>query len=271
MSEINNLTERQQHELDYHKTYAESQKERLKQAVSFDVIEDGPRRWWNQYWAMYTYLLGKHLKDKNVLVVGCGFGEDALILAKAGANVKAFDLSPESLVIAEEIATREGLTIDYRQMLAEKLDYEDNYFDIVVVRDIFHHVEIPQTLSEIKRVSKKGAILCFNEVYSHSVTDRIRYSSFVDKWLYPKMTSFIYRGRKPYITEYEEKLSEVDVKVILEQMCEVETKLYFNCVVTRLVPDKFVFLSKLDQVFLRLVKPIAYLLGSRVLVGGTIS
>lgn len=271
MTITSELTERQQRELDYHKEHAELHQDILQQPFCFDVVEDGPRRWWNQYWAMYTYLLDKGLKGKQVLVVGCGFGEDALNLAKAGAIVKAFDLSPESIDIASKVARKENLSIEFRQMTAENLDYPDDHFDIVVARDILHHVEIPETFNEILRVSKKGAILCFNEIYSHSFTHKIRYSKFVDKWLYPKMTAFIYRGRKPYITEDEDKLTEKEVRQLVKSMESVETTQYFNCFVTRIIPEKYVWVSKLDQRFLRLFSPIAYMFGSRVLIGGAIS
>ena len=52
---------------------------------------------------MYEYLVNCGLMDKRVLVVGCGFGDDALRLAKLGAKVNAFDLSPDSLEIARSL------------------------------------------------------------------------------------------------------------------------------------------------------------------------
>ena len=169
-------------------------------------------------------MLSKELKGKNVLVVGCGFGDDALYLSKAGANVKAFDLSPESLSIARKLADQEELEIEFQEMPAERLNYDNDYFDIVVARDILHHVEIPESIREILRTSKPGAIFCFNEVYSHSITDKIRHSNFIDKWLYPKMTNFVYEGEKPYITEDERKLTEKDISLFLSLMLEPEIK-----------------------------------------------
>ena len=195
------MTERQKRELEYHREHAELHKNILEKPFSFDVVTNDNRRWWNAHWEMYTYLMSKNLRCKNVLVIGCGFGDDALYLSKCGANVKAFDLSPESLFIARELSIREKLDVEFQEMPAEKLKYADNYFDIVVARDILHHVDIPESISEIVRVSKPGAIFCFNEVYSHSITDRVRHSSFVEKWLYPKMTKFVYGEQKPYITE----------------------------------------------------------------------
>ena len=264
------LTDRQQRELEYHKDHAAANEAVLHEDFSYDVVEPGPRRWWNQYWAMYTYLLEKDLAGKKVLIIGAGFGEDALVLAKVGAEVKAFDLSPDSVSIAQKRAEQESLDIEFRQMAAEKLDYDSDYFDIVVARDILHHVEIEETMSEVRRVLKKGGILCFNEIYSHSITDRIRYSKIVDKWLYPKMTRFIYQQDKPYITEDEEKLSEKDVNSLLESIEILECRKYFNCVVTRIIPERLVLISKLDQALLRVLSVFAPLLGSRVLVGGVV-
>ena len=270
MNNNETITERQQRELEYHREHARLNKEILEKPVNFDVIFNKNRRWWNASWEMYTYLLNKGLKGKNVLVMGCGFGDDAFRLSKAGANVKGFDLSPESLLIARKLAEKENLDIEFQEMPAEQLKYDDDYFDIVVARDILHHVEIPLSISEIRRVSKPGAIFCFNEVYSHSITDKIRNSDFVDKWLYPKMVGFVYEGKKPYITEDERKLTEKDINQLLSSMLEPEIKKYFNFIVTRIIPDKFLALRKLDRILLIILSPISYILGGRVLVGGVL-
>lgn len=264
------LTDRQQRELEYHRDFAQSNMEILNEPFNFDVVEEGPRRWWNQYWAMFTYLLDKDLTGKNVLVIGCGFGEDALNLAKAGANVQAFDLSPESVEMSRKRADNEGLEIEFREMVAEKLDYEDNHFDIIVARDILHHVEIPECFAEIERVSKDGGILCFNEIYSHSLLHRIRYSKFIDQWLYPKMISFVHGSDKPYITEDEERLTEKEVNILVLKMADIEEKQYFNVFITRVIPDRFPLLSKIDRIILRVLSPVAHMLGSRVLIGGIV-
>lgn len=264
------LTDRQQRELEYHRDFAQSNMEILNEPFNFDVVEEGPRRWWNQYWAMFTYLLDKDLTGKNVLVIGCGFGEDALNLAKAGANVQAFDLSPESVEMSRKRADNEGLEIEFREMVAEKLDYEDNHFDIIVARDILHHVEIPECFAEIERVSKDGGILCFNEIYSHSLLHRIRYSKFIDQWLYPKMISFVHGSDKPYITEDEERLTEKEVNILVSKMADIEEKQYFNVFITRVIPDRFPLLSKIDRIILRVLSPVAHMLGSRVLIGGIV-
>lgn len=271
MNNIEPMTERQERELEYHREHAELHRTKVEKPFSFDLVQNRNRRWWNAHWDMYTYLMDKGLEGKNVLVVGCGFGDDALYLSKCGAHVKAFDLSPESLEIARELTSREKLDIDYQEMPAETLAYEDDFFDVVVARDILHHVDIPKSISEIIRVSKPGGIFCFNEVYSHSITHRIRHSNIVENWLYPKMVNFVYKGGKPYITEDELKLTEQDVRSFISAMKPPELMKYYNFVVTRVFPDRSLALRKLDRLLLILLSPIAHVLGGRVLVAGELN
>lgn len=264
------LTERQRRELDYHREHAKEHREILTTPFAWDVLQDPGRRWWNAYWQMYAYLSTCDLKGKNVLVVGCGFGDDALRLSRLGANVSAFDLSPDSLEIAKELAAREGLPIDFREMPAERMRYADSIFDCIVARDILHHVDIPLTIKELVRVAKPNAFLIVNEIYSHSLTEKLRRSTIVEKVIYPLMRRFIYGPGKPYITADEQKLTELDLQLILEPLREPEFFRHFNFVVTRLIPDRFEFFAKLDQLVLRALKPIGLLLAGRVLFGARI-
>lgn len=264
------LTERQQRELDYHRGHAEEHKRILAAPFAWDVLENPGRRWWNAYWQMYAYLLTCDLKDKKVLVIGCGFGDDALRISKLGATVSAFDLSPDSLQIAKNLAAREGLTIDFQEMPAEAMLYADSSFDYIVARDILHHVDIPLVMQEIYRVAKPGAVFVVDEIYSHSMTDKVRHSALVEKIIYPRMRRFVYGPGKPYITEDERKLNELDLKAITAPLQKPEFFRYFNFVVTRLVPDRSDFLAKLDQLLLRLLRPIGSFLAGRVLFSARI-
>lgn len=265
------LTKRQKNELEYHREHARENAAILNKPFSWDVLDHPSQRWWNAYWQMYAYLSGLNLKGKRVLVVGCGFGDDALRLAKLGADVYAFDLSPDSLSIAKALADREGLAISFEEMPAEALRYETDFFDFIIARDILHHVDIPRAMSEIRRVSKPGALFIVNEIYSHSLSDRIRHSVLVEKILYPRLQRFIYGEGKPYITEDERKLTELDIRAITKQLQTLEFKKYFNFLVTRIVPDRYETLSKVDRVLLIMLKPLGHLLAGRILFSGHIS
>lgn len=265
------LTGRQQRELDYHREHAKEHQGVLASSFSWDVLQNPGQCWWNAYWEMYEYLVKCDLQDMSVLVVGCGFGDDALRLAKLGAKVSAFDLSPDSLQIARELATRERLQIVFDEMPAEKMTYEDSSFDYILARDILHHVDIPQTMSEIVRVAKPGAMFVVNEIYSHSITDRIRHSSLVKNILYPRMRRLIYGPGKPYITEDERKLSEHDLTEITRHLQSLKFEKHFNFLVTRIIPDRFAFFAKVDCLLLRLLRPFGRFLAGRVLFSACVS
>lgn len=220
---------------------------------------------------MYEYLVSCDLKDKRVLVVGCGFGDDALRLAKLGAKVSAFDLSPDSLEIAKALACREGLDIAFEQMPSEKMAYESDTFDYILCRDILHHVDIPKTMREIVRVAKPRAIFVVNEIYSHSITDKIRRSRLVENTIYAKMRGVIYGPGKPYITEDERKLSEFDLAQIMQPLAPPLLTKHFNFLVTRVIPDRFDTLTKIDRLLLRMLRPVAHLFAGRVLFSARIS
>ncbi|MCI0336592.1 MAG: class I SAM-dependent methyltransferase [Acidobacteria bacterium] len=265
------LTDRQQRELDYHREHAKEHRWILDSPFSWEVLQDPGKRWWNAYWEMYAYLAECDLKGKSVLIVGCGFGHDALLIAKLGASVSAFDLSPDSLQIARELAIREGLQIAFDEMPAEHMRYEDSTFDYIIAQDILHHVDIPRTMGEIVRVAKPNAVLVVNEIYSHSVTDKIRRSSLVKKVLYPRMQRLIYGPGKPYITEDERKLSELDLMEIIKPLQSIQFEKHFNFLVTRVVPHRFELLCKVDRLLLRLLQPIGRLLAGRVLFSACVS
>ena len=265
------LTDRQQRELDYHRDHAKEHRFRLEQPFSWDVLQDPARRWWNAYWRMFRYIVESGVRNKRTLVAGCGFGDDALRLAKLGADVHAFDLSTELLDIGRELAQREGLTVHFAQMPAESLGYESDFFDCILARDILHHVDIPRAMSEIRRVARNGAVFIVNEIYSHSFTHRIRHSWLVERWLYPAMQSFIYGRRKPYITADERKLTQRDVAEIRKLLPAYEVEECFNFLVNRIVPDRFVTFAKIDRLLLMGLKPLGPLLGGRILLAGRIA
>lgn len=262
------LTERQRNELDYHREHAREHEDMVSRPFSWDILDRPARRWWNAYWQMYAYLLTLDLPGKRVLVVGCGFGEDALRLARLGADVYAFDLSPDSLGIARRLAQREGLAVTFQQAPAEALPYQDDFFDCVVARDILHHVDVPAAMGEIRRVAKPGAMFVVNEIYSHSITDVVRRSRFVDGFLYPRMQRLIYGPGKPYITADERKMTERDIALVRAILPTLAMSKYFNVVVTRLLPEKWRPVLMADRLLLAALHPLGRFIAGRTLFAG---
>lgn len=265
------LTERQKNEIEYHKEHARRVSVEAAE-VPYEIITSSDRRLHNAYWHFYTQLLKEPLQNKRVLVVGCGAGPDALRIAKMGASVYAFDISPDMLELARASAERAGFDIEFSVMPAEKLDaYEDNFFDYVIAIDILHHVDVPEAMDEIVRVSKNGSKFFLDEIYSHSWTDRVRKSRFVEGFLYPLMVKWVYKNEKPYITEDERKLTEEDINIISNHLSSVTYRKYFNFIVTRLIPDRFDTVNKLDYRLLCLMGGAGKYVAGRMLMAGVVS
>lgn len=264
------LTDRQLRELEYHREHAATYAEEALRPVADDVIVSTARRPWNAYWSMYDRLLAADLAGKAVLVLGCGFGDDAIRIARLGAHVSACDLSPESLAIAETRARRAGVEIAFDAMPAEAMVYAENSFDAVVFVDILHHVDIAATMTEVARVLKPGARVIGDELYTHSHLQRIRTSGPVQRLLYPLMCAWIYGGDTPYITEDEHKIDEHEFALVTARLADRETD-WFNILEGRLYPSRLIWASRIERAIMRPLAAFASFMAGRVVFSGRLT
>jgi ubiquinone/menaquinone biosynthesis C-methylase UbiE len=266
------LSERQQRELRYHRAHARRLEEWARSAVEVDILDPHRRRWWNAYWHAYTLVLSAARSGSRALVVGCGFGDDAVRLARLGFRVSAFDLSPESLEIAAARAAGAGVSgaIDFRCRPCERLDYDPGTFDLTLAVDILHHVDIAGAMRELRRVATPGGLLVCNEPYTHSALTKVRESRLVCSHVYPRVIRWMHGVRDAselYVTEDERKLDQRDLADLQTALPGARVD-YFNMVTGRLVPERFVFATRVDRVGLRALGPLAGALGGRIVVSG---
>lgn len=265
------LTPRQLREMDYHRDYAARKAAERLSPVNFDVIEDAKRRPHNAFWSAYDRLLAHDLTGKRVLVPGCGFGEDAIRLARLGARVEAFDISPEILEIARRRCAEfcyEG--VNFSVMPCEALAFPDRTFDLVFFIDILHHVDIPKSVAEIARVLKPGGRIIGNELYTHSFLQKhIRESWLVEKFVYGAMRKFIYGDDRPYITADEHKIDETEFAQ-LETACSEFDAEWFNAIVGRLVPDRSLAIARADRAMMNALGARGRFLAGRVVFEGVV-
>jgi ubiquinone/menaquinone biosynthesis C-methylase UbiE len=241
------LTARQRRELAYHNRRARELREQ-DIPLFLDVITSRRRRWWNSYWHLYTLLQSIGVRGRRALVLGCGFGNDAILLHEMGAEVDACDISPETVKLAKSRAGDRN--IRFAAMPAESLAYGDGIFDLILADDILHHIEVRESMRELERVAKAGCLFVWREVYLHSLLKRIRKSRFVERFLYLRMIHWIYGSNEPYITQDERPLSEHDIDHILQALGPSELD-YFNFLIGRLFPDRLDMICKLDRLLLR--------------------
>ncbi len=113
----------------------------------------------------------KHLPAMPVdkaLSLGCGGGnlERALIQLKAAKSIDAYDASPESIRLANELAARDGLSARLRYEVADinRLELPARAYDFVVAKMSLHHFEdLDHVYSQIARSLKPGGVFMFNE------------------------------------------------------------------------------------------------------------
>jgi len=102
--------------------------------------------------------LEEGLRGRDVLECACGTGRFTAVLAEQGANVRAFDISPESARFAERLTRKVGFgNVRMDVAAVEALPYRDASFDVVVGLFILHHLaNLKQGIGEVSRVLRPG-------------------------------------------------------------------------------------------------------------------
>lgn len=110
---------------------------------------------------------------RHVLDVGCGPGFFSVLLARLGYEVTAVDYTENMLAEARKNAAHYGVDIDFRRMDAQKLDFKDGIFDLVISRNVLWNLEQPeQAYREWLRVLKpNGTVMNFDGNFYYYVTD----------------------------------------------------------------------------------------------------
>ena len=103
------------------------------------------------------------LPGKRALDYGCGHGMAAVVLARAGATVTAFDLSPGYVGETHARAAANGVRVEAIVAAGEYLPFADATFDAVWGNAILHHLDLARAGRELHRVMKPGAVAVFCE------------------------------------------------------------------------------------------------------------
>ena len=102
----------------------------------------------------------KPKEEIRILDIGTGPGFFPVILAEAGYHVDAVDYTEGMLEKAKENAGDLCRNIRFLRMDAQKLDFEDNTFDVVISRNLTWNLEHPDVAyREWVRVLKVGGKL----------------------------------------------------------------------------------------------------------------
>jgi len=168
----------------------------------------------HESWVRDTFALLGDLRGRRLLDYGTGEGLSAVVLARLGGEVFAFDIARGNVELARRRARANGVEsrVHLQQMAGEALAYRDGAFDAVYGNAILHHVDLGPAARELARVLRPGGVAVFSEPWGEN-----------------PLLEFI-RRRVPYRgkdrTPDERPLREKDVAALRAHLPSVEVRGY---------------------------------------------
>ena len=103
--------------------------------------------------------------DNFILDVGCGGGQLINNIVNDNKLIKnIYGIDPSSKMIELSNKNKTNANVSFIKGYAEKIEFKDNFFDIVLIlNSIFHWENIEKGLLEITRVMKKNSIIYIGE------------------------------------------------------------------------------------------------------------
>ncbi len=105
---------------------------------------------------------------RRVLDVGCGNGRHVVFFAEQGFEVYGIDISKGAIEIANAWLAKKGLKADLRVGDVEKLPFDSEYFDMVILAEVLDHVPLSKAkkaMEEIRRVLAPNGYIYHFEIY----------------------------------------------------------------------------------------------------------
>lgn len=156
------------------------------------------------------------IRGKKILDYGCGGGIWATYFAKRGAITYAFDLSPAFVEIVKKRQRINQVNINCEVMRAQRLNYPDDFFDVVWGVAILHHLDILEVRDELYRVLRRGGKAYFFEYY-----EGLRLIHFLQK-----LRHSLFSRHEPgiYGSLNEKPLNDSDIAILSEPFSRTEVK-----------------------------------------------
>ena len=127
-----------------------------------------------------------------------------------GADVTSCDLSPEMLDLTEKLAHMNNTKVTKHLASSDDLKLEDQKFDVIYAGNLFHHVNINETLVELKSHLKNDGILVS--------WDPLAYNPFINLYRY-----IATEVRTPD----EHPIKMKDIKTFKSHFSKVKTKYFW--------------------------------------------
>ena len=160
----------------------------------------------------------------NFLDYGCGTGVHSIFPAKIGAKVYGIDISEKSLEIAKKWAEQEGVKeqVKFLVMDCERLEFPENFFDIVFNCGTLSCLNRERAFSEIVKVLKPDGYFISIDTLGHNPILNLKRKINLLRGLRTKQT-------------YENVLRMKDIEIAKQYFNQTEVY-FFNLFTLLLIP-----------------------------------
>jgi SAM-dependent methyltransferase len=178
------------------------------------------------YGLEYAFHLLGDVRDKFVLDLGCGKGENIIPLLERGARVIGIDISPDLIAITQKLLSDAKVEASLMVGSAYETGLPDESVDAIFCMALIHHLDIKLVRDEMWRVLRKGGVIILREP--------IRFSKGY-AWLRSLLPAH------EDISEFEHPLTREELAT-MTQPFRVQGTRYFRLpfvpLVTRVLPSK---------------------------------
>jgi ubiquinone/menaquinone biosynthesis C-methylase UbiE len=180
------------------------------------------------------YLLGD-VRGKTVLDLGCGTGENFVVLVERGARVIGIDVSPDLIALAQKRVHDPALKVSLAVGDAYQTGLPNESVDVIFCAALIHHLDIGLVRNEMWRVLRKGGVIILKEP--------VRFSNF-----YARVRSLL--PAQEDVSEYEHPLTRLELAT-MTQSFRVEGPRYFRLpfvpLLSRMLPAASKAASKISN------------------------
>ena len=137
-------------------------------------------------------LLNLKKNKTTVLDYCCGTGLFSIFPALNNYKVFGMDISENSINIAKKKAKNYGVhnNCKFEKMDAEKLDYDENTFDIVVAYNSLSYLDLEKSYQELNRVTKPDGKIIIMDSLGNNPIFQINRNKNLKKWAPEFMRKF---------------------------------------------------------------------------------
>jgi SAM-dependent methyltransferase len=111
----------------------------------------------------YAFHLLGDMRERLVLDLGCGTGQNLIPLARRGARTIGMDISPELVALARQRVQDAGVKADLRVASAYETGLPDRSIDVIFCMALIHHLDIATLRTEMHRILAKDGFIIVSE------------------------------------------------------------------------------------------------------------